>query len=550
MKQDRQAVSITSGQQKSWYCTVAICAAIAMLGCSEGATGPGGNQPENDFAKHIPLYSGSIGLVVDTRDIFKKGYKPATAAISFTGQTAFDTVLTIDSLTDVAILTIQNDSLSDAQKTAFANGIATTIIVQDASHTELGRLADVVPVDNSNSPVSITTSLPLLAAPPVLGGSGTAYLLQREGVGDLVTRFFGATIGGNFTGYDEESYQAPLNPAWQQFTFTQRADSTYLVGHLAAPDSIWCAYQALEAGGLVRVLRLDSLPSASHCQGGAAHVVLEQDPDGWMRLKLKETGEYVALGEGGLTLSHLGAPGVPNSHDEANRFRLIADDIDWTISDRGTSFLQPVLPPAKLDFAYLATLTNCSPATLTETVGRSVTEGTTTTFSTSESSQLFAGVTGTIGTKFSASATIPDPPLPIPVNVSAEVSTQLEVTTSVTLTKSNTSETSTTSTQEVSRERSLQLPPFTAVIVADYTKHIDNVIQPFTQKIRVRGAYKSTGTPLSGAEIITQLRFNFVQGVVTRVAADYVEFTIRGAVTTDHFLLAETTVQDNPTACQ
>ena len=536
---------------RSGWCAVAVLGAVSVIGCSDGATGPGSGPTDNP-ASHIVLYSGSIGLVVDTREIFRRGYTPTTVAISFTGQAAFDTVLSIDPVTDIATLIIQNDSLTASQKSAFTKGIATTIVVRDSNQAELGRLDDVIPVDDSNRPVHITTSLPLLAPPPVLGSTGAAYLLQREGTRDLVTRFSGATIGGNFAAYDEDAYHSPSDPA-QQFTFVQRPDSTYRVGHLGAPDSSWCVYESLQASGYYRVLRLDSMPAGRACaSSGEALVVLEQDADGWMRLKLKDTGEYVARGPGGLTLGHrasLGAQEIPNTHDQASRFRLISDDIDWTFGDRGTAFEQPILPPARVDFAYLATLTNCSSATLTETVGRSITQTTTTSFTTSESAQIFAGLSYTIGTKVGASAEIPDPPLPIPVNVNAEVSTQLQLETNLTLTHGTTIDTTKTSQEEVSRERSLQIPPFKAVTVADYVKRIDDVIVPFTQTYRVRGTYRSTGASLTGPEIITQLRFNFVQGVITRVATDYVEFTVRGEVHTDHYLIAETTVQEKLNAC-
>jgi len=520
-------------------CDVAVLCAISVLGCSSEVAGPGATKPATpDIAKNIPLYSGSIGLVVDARDIFKHGYTPTTAEITFAGQAGFNTVLSFDSVTDVAILIIQNDSLSAAQKAAFAAGINTTIVVRDASHTELGRLQDVLNVDDSNRPVSIMTLLPPLGSPTVLGGPGAAYLLQREGVDNLVTRFFGVSIG--FRAYDEEPYQKPLNPAWQQFTFTQQADSTYLVGHLAAPDSIWCAYDSFQPSGVVRVLRLDSLPSAQTCLGGEAHVVLEQDPDGWMRLKLKDTGTYVAWGTGGLTLG--------NSHAQASRFRLISDDIDWTISDQGTSFDQPIIPPAHLDFAYLGTLTNCSSATLTETVGNDVMQSTATTFTTLESVQLFTGNVQTFGVTASASAMVRLPALG-ETTVTAQASWQGAWTTNKTVQTDNTTSTTTTSTIDVSRARQLQVPPFTSVTVADYVKSIDNVVQPFTQKSRLRGVYRSNGTPLSGQEVVTQMTFNFAKGVITRIAANYVEFTIRGQVQIDKFLLGETRVQENVNAC-
>ena len=537
--------------------SLALLGTLALTACGDGATEPEIEDPEvveEEIAQQADVYSGSIGLVIDTREIFRKGYSAETAEIAFAGLAAFDTTVAINHLTNVAILVIENDSLTDAEESAFAAGVATTIVVRDTDQTELGRLEEELVVDDSNLPVTVSTALPLQAAPLALG-TDTPYLLQREGSGDLVTRAAPGVVstGGDFVAYGEAAYQAPADPAWQQFTFVDRGDGTYRVEHWAVADSLWCVHDSFQTtgGGNMRVLRL-GLPSTASCGQGPAYMELEQDPDGWMRLRHSETGEYVARGPGGLTLEHRDGPGtiVPNTADDADRFRLISDDIEWTISDRGTAFSQPIIPPARLDFAYLATLTNCSPGTLTETVGRTISQTRTTTFATTESAQLFAGFQATSGLKVGASTKVPIPPNPFPLNVNAEVSVQFQLTTSLTVTRGNTFEESTSSVEEVSRVRELVIPPFTAVTVSDYVRTIENVLTPFTQVIRLRGAYISSGAELSGREIVTQLKFNFIEGVISRVASDYVEFTVRGEVRTDRFLQAESTIHEKPNACR
>ncbi len=277
-----------------------------------------------------------------------------------------------------------------------------------------------------------------------------------------------------------------------------------------------------------------------------------------MRLKLKGTGEYVAWDVRGLALEHVVSVGpgtfdvAPNSRNDATRFRLISDDIDWTLSDRGTSYEQPILPAARLDFAYFATLTNCSPATLTEVVGNRATRETTRKITTLESTQIFSGHSGESNFKVGVSVKIPLSPLGKfgpEVTLSGEGGHTWKWQTDSTVKRDNTFEVDTTTTQEVSRQRSLEIPAFTAVTVTDYIKHIDNVVQPFTQRFRLRGTHRSNGAPLSGREILSQMYFNVAEGVITRVAAEYVEFTIRGEVHTDQFVLAETTVQEKLNAC-
>jgi hypothetical protein len=261
--------------------------------------------------------------------------------------------------------------------------------------------------------------------------------------------------------------------------------------------------------------------------------VLEQDDDGWVRVRPQGTAEYLVVGQDGrITLS-----------PTADRFRLITDDITWTVTDRGTTYHQPIKPPAQLDFAYAATIRNCSPAGLTETIGRTESRTQTTTFSTEESLQLFAGYELTIGASIGLEVG-----LSVAAKVTAELSFQHTLTVSATQTSSNTFTEESSKTTEVSRTRALDVPAFTAVEAYDAVRTIKNFRVPFTQVYRFSGTYQD-GTPLTGAEILSQMLFNLVEGVPTAVGAQHVDIGIRGSALVDQMFEAESQVRELPGGC-
>jgi hypothetical protein len=214
------------------------------------------------------------------------------------------------------------------------------------------------------------------------------------------------------------------------------------------------------------------------------------------------------------------------------------------------------MPPAKLDFAYSATLRNCSSATLEETVGNTDSRTRTTTVATSESFQLFSSASLSVGVKvgFEVTAKVGVDVQGIgeageEVSVSEEVSLNEEFTYSETNTTGSTWSEETTKTSEVSRSRTLTIPPFTGLEVYDAVKTIEGVRVPFTQVLRVRGTDKITGATLSGPEIVTQMLFNFVTAVFSEVGPDFVDISIRGHAEMDTVFEATTDVSDIEGAC-
>ena len=213
-------------------------------------------------------------------------------------------------------------------------------------------------------------------------------------------------------------------------------------------------------------------------------------------------------------------------------------------------------------FAYSEVLTNCSPATLETSIGLSETRSTTSTFSSSESLQLFSSVQVTAGITSKADyKTNTGQEVEVKgvgkQTYSQEVSFGVEATFSASFSTSNTYTTQNTWTEEVqqsreiSRTRTITVPPYTKLEIYDILKSIDNVTVPFTQVLRVRSKdRRNNGLPLSGPEIVTQLFSNLVTSAIKKVGEDFVDVTIRGNVKINRVLNAYTTVLGDSTGCR
>lgn len=518
--------------------TVAGLLLILLMpaGCSDDDPAAPAGGETGGTADDIQVDDGDMGVVVDTRSIFRKGYTPATATFSFADHGSHDATLDINATTNLAILSLDKDDLTEQEVAAFGAGVVINIEVRAADQTVLADHdeAELV-LDDSNRPLLINTTLPYIA-PPLALRQDLPYLIQLEGRGGI--------ISGNY-----EVIQPDVNYAEgamvQQYVFVPVAgqEDTY---SLERPGEVggncWCWVNDGDTW-----MRYESRASST-----AAELVLEQNEDGWVRMRESGGDRYLVYAE-----SVPGAGNVLKLTDGApGRFRLISDHIDWVIGDRGTVFEQPIMPPARLDFAYRGTLRNCSASTVEESIGRSEQRSTTITVGTTESLELFAGATLstqlTVGYSVTGKVGVSIPGVGeagAEVTQSAELQVGASVTTSATTASENTWSSSETTTTEVSRTRTITLPPYSAVEAYDAVKTIDDVKLPFTQVLRISATDKDTGQSLSGLEIRSQMLFNFVGGVVTAVAADYLDIGFRGEVVIDQMLHATTNVNELEGAC-
>ncbi len=511
-----------------------------LIGCGDDVTCPTVNveEPVNLDPADFPVYAGSIGLVIDTRPIFQKGYAPTRAELSFPGASDFDTVLAVDALTNLAILRLENEALTEAQREIFAAGLATTIVVygeapepgaapgvEARSEVELGRREEDMILDDSNRPYAIATELPTVTGSlPFI--TALPYLLHAEGWAGFLTNAY-PELGEEWV-----PLPRPYLPGdWTQLFFFEPvsgAEDTYMVRH---GDYRWGWHPA----GLWVYLTTD--------EEEASEFVIERDDRTWVKFRCSgEDDRYLWLDD------HVIRVGTAA---EAGRWRLLADMIDWELEDFGTAYEQPIMPPARVDFAYQTTIRNCSAAQVTETIGRTQSKTVTTTYEYVESLQLFSSEETSSEIKVSTEVELSFEAGGFGASYQAgvEASQGYNYTTSESEGWEEHWTTTLSETVEVSRDREVVVPPYTAITATDIIRSIENVRMPWTQRLRLRGRLRESGRTMTGPELLTHYHANLAGGLVMEVGEWYLDISLRGETRVDSFYQAESVVNDDESGC-
>lgn len=530
---------------KEHFLTLIFGLALICTSCNnddDGAIQPDPQGPSED----IVVDQGSVGLVIDTRPIAKKGYEPATAQVDFSGSfSSFSQEVEISRSTNVGTLKIPSDDLTEEQIEALRNGVEVSMTVSDGS-TTLATLSNNLKVDNSNAPVMIDTELPTIFPEPNIR-EDVPYLIQvidpDLNTHNLLVRLhIDRAFEPNIDPMVLDIWKESVGREYYEFYFESAGDGAYYMKFQDPEDEQQYYYLEMsDPGNLYTFYKTDQ----SQLDGDKFKFRVARD----------EQGHLTLTPLSGNTLYQSDEPSTPNQSYQLVRygdgenylpFRIVAANIEWEVEDRGTEYNAPILPPAKLDFAFRSILRNCSGATLTETVGRSESQTKSYTMGTEESIELFSSsefsldVTAGVETEASFFGS--------GVTASMEVSTGFTYTTSSTTSSSRTWEETVEETVEVSREREVEIPEFTEVEVYDAIQTLEDVTIPFVKILRVSGSYDGTD-PLTGEEVSTQLLANQFGGVVSEISDDYVEISIRGNVVIDKLFEVESNVTELEGSC-
>jgi hypothetical protein len=522
--------SRTHGRNALFFLAWILLLVTLPTGCSDDTTGPK-LDPEPEPSE-IHVDDGYLGVVVDARSIFRKGIFCETVDITFENQPSRNTTLPVDAITNLAILSFDTDDLTDDEFAAFGAGVPATLTIKDAGEALIAEIdiASLV-LDSRNIPLVIGTDMESTRQPVALRDD-MPYLLQYIDSEGVVEQSAPAVI------YFHSPYDH--NNVSQQFYFKEVEGQPYVYNVSVTPGTYPYRVNWVEDESKQVIADIDDwyplLP-----------VTMEQDEQGWVEIRVAGTDDYLYNSDDYALFCGPGYPG---------KFRLICDRIQWSVIDRGTTYNQPIMPPARLDFAYSVTLRNCSSGGLVEEVGFTKSRTYTTEFETMESLQLFASSEETFNVKIGLSVTA-KVGLDIKgigeageeLTVSEEVSMGYNYTNSQTTTSQQTWKSSVSRTKEVSRKRTTTVKEYTAVEVYDAVKTIDDVIIPFTQVLRIQGMDKDTSELLTGEEIRSQMLFNFAGGVITAVGADYVDMTLRGRAIVDQLFEATTNQEEIVGAC-
>ncbi len=548
----------------SHYFLFCLAAGSLFAACQKNKLDDSTPQPDItslDTGKlNIPVSSGHIGLVLDTRDIMKKGYKPTRLSLSIDGALSSfsNDNMEVDTLTGLAILRIPRESVSDADAEQVAKGAPVSLRVYDKEDALLAELQEgALPVSASNNPIAIQTTKPKVV-PPLKIIAGAKYSIQTmpidgypdgsiwgytyEKINESVARF-----GGSITNLVESPFVSPgakyIKPedeadanVGQLFTFesVNNNDSIFYIKARGNKEK----YLFTDARGMTVIYTgyPANLPDEDY------RFILSQDEEGGITIKSYKYGAAIKAGSvkmpDNTTKTILAVTGTtPVS------FRLFPMDIEWNAQDMGIAYDQPIMQPAKLDFALATTINNCGAAEVKQIIGKTdtktttITAGTQENFSITTQNEARVDVSLTMGVNADLFGV---------AGMSRELSLSAGYTYTNTQMRGNMSHYSDTETETtaVSVQREVTVPPYTSLDAYDAVQSYENVVVHYVQRVRVRG--QRGGKYLTGEEIISQLMSNLFGGVVTDIGNDYVTITIRGKADIKNLMATQTDVLTRP----
>ncbi|MDH5234995.1 MAG: hypothetical protein OEW77_08540 [Gemmatimonadota bacterium] len=526
----------------------------------------------------VAVYSGSRGLVIDTRPIFKRGRRPTKVEVSFPDHARLDRTADVDPLTNIATVSFENDSLTAAESAALDKQVEVRIVVtgddatpvmapgiRSATTTSsarivLGDMTGMQSVDATNRPVEVDNASLGGVSRGVVLAENTPYLLVLEGFEMLPTidinavvklRAFGFHYGTTAAG---DSLDDGARRRRQGFSFhpvAGKANTYRIKNNSADPFGDYLAEAPVTAaGGLFYDLLLyggERQPFAD-TQDTTEFQLVPDSADGSVRIRVWGTERYVRVAPN--SVHHLRTDvGV------GTKIWLRAGDTEWTIRGLGTAFSQPIMPPAEVAFASTSTIVNCSMATVNESLGRTQTRTITRSNTRSESIQLVSESAQSYSHTMTFDLELRVEPFK---DNGTGVGTNFGWSDDWTSTYSTTRMHDSTKTQtdeesesvEITRTRDVTVPPYEAVSATDWVRTVPNVTVPWTQRSRIEGRNPRSGRSLTGEEIVSQLVFAKHRGLITAVGATFVEFTERGSTTVNNFYETQSTVRDIPNACR
>ncbi len=497
---------------------------------------------------------GEIGISINARAIARKGYTPTIAEIMVTATTGdYSQKIPFDKFNNIANLSFKNENLSEEAQTELKNGVEVTIRVLDENDNilsikEISKLSftpspkeEEIPADDLNdlyAKVSIRENVPhfiqivttdndeIFGAPNSVLYANTILLNTPIIVSPL----------------DDLDYNSENTEAFTTYRFVEvpGEEGVFTIAVHNGPD-IHYLY-IVPANSELRIQsKANLIRNGGNNTGTPSNYKFKIDK--------VEAGLYTITPTfTGKPLSISGERLNTNSNDESPAyFRILSFDIDWDIQPVESKFMRPILPPSATSEVYNSTLRNCSSGTLEQTVGRSESLETKEILGWEESMSV---------------STTQD--YSVSVTIEAEVSTKFfgaggsvksSVTGSYGFSKSRTS-TSTrsggyeeTRSTEISTERTQEVPPQTAITVADIYQTYENVRIPYVQRFRIKGTYQNNNEALTGQEITTQFAFNSFTGVITDVQKDFIEVTVRGTNIINRLIETETISRDIEGAC-
>ena len=544
---------------------------LGCLGCSKEEIPSNNNQDgelietpgtitEDDFES----FKGELGIVLDARELARKGYTPAEVTINVDANNGdYSQTVAIDEYSLMGQLKIPMEGLSEAAIEELTSGVQITAAFKDADGTMIYEEPSFTQSFQSNPSPRIANASALAETPEnqtLSFRAGTSYYIQRmnadgspdtgsfnttssSDLGDVISATSGTQFNGNENSRAFTFYPVPNEP------------NTFLIRHTASERFIRYATVTTTApnnSASFFGMKLTSNTSLSQIEGASDYhnyqFTFEKQDNGTYLIK-NTVGQAVKQAPSfGLTFENTinnTANGGSTVTAEDRSWRIVTASVDWNISNIGTTFLPPVLPKPETSLAFNSILTNCGSGTLSQTVGTASSEtqeisvGFEETLSASTSNSFDVSVS--LDVEFSTSI------LGTSSTVNAGIETSYGHSWSSTETNSNWESTHDGETTEITSSRTVTVPSGSASLVYDVVQFYPETKVNFVQRLRVEAT--DSGQQLTGDEIRTLFYLTNFNGVITEIEPTSIVVTLRGTLTLDKIIDSESNVQDVPANC-
>jgi len=534
---------------------------LSIISCSKDNTdGDTSNDPNSEQGEldesagidpnEIREYQGDLGVLVDVRNLRKKGYDPKVVAIDF-GATEgdYDTELSVDEFTDIARFSVSREDLSDAAERELTDGVSVSITVKEDTNAII--------LEDSWSVISFTENGTTLYP----NDSGLGYKKEAISFRAGMPHFLQIVdANGNYSDLVVE--KPPAAGASSVTLIEDRSlfrnswtDHQYYFVKIANEENTYAIYNR-QANSYLVLGTTDRLFNQSGTFTYPTDANTLEDNYKFI-VKREDNGLYtINDGRDGNPLRRI--PGSPvrwHTHPdgEIQYFRIVALNLNWDIQSLSTESLEPILPGVDTKVGFNSTLVNCTDGTLEQVVGvdeeitTSRTVGWEESLSISSRETFSASLTVGVETQasfFGGSAT-----------ASAEVTASYEYSQDVTSSQRQFEEQTEEKTDILQFERKVIVPGKSATLTYDAYQNYSNVIQPFVQRVRIFASEIDPSNNnielgnLSGSEIATQLRITNFQGVISEVGSDFVVVNMRGFTKLNNLVETETVLTDAKANC-
>ena len=502
---------------------------------------------EDDFEK----FPGEFGIILNVRNIAKKGYKPTNAIVTVNATNGnYSQTVALDEFTSMGQIKIALSGLSDVAISELQEGVnisvdvknqnSETIIQQDLSAVVFRSNAEPKELNVSNlDETSENTTIALKEDTPyyiqVVNAAGvpsakSMRVNRTAGFDDIMTVSTNSTFSGVNEQPDHIINFIPIPGEINTFAIKLQA-----YGQFVGVDTF------TQSGQTVTGPKMFGFTNFEDVQNSFAYENYK------FIIKKVEEGKYAIISK--LTnqpFKEIAGIGISaGTAGETVYWRIISNSLEWNAENIGTKFLSPILSVPGTDFGANSTLTNCGTGGLSQTIGKdeSITirniVGWEESFSFTGTTS--ASVSATVSTEFEAGF------FGNTANYSASVTGSLETSSSMTSESSSFNEFQDEKSETIFFERTVTVPPGKASLVYDVAQIYDNTKIQFVQRFRLSAT--ESGNTLSGEELRSQLQFSRFNGVVTQIGPDFLDISIKGTATLGKVLEARSEVQDVPSNC-